>query len=94
MQLAIARGRSIVGRPPAPALADCCRGAQCQVEISANNVGGLLGDGAWLWIELNRTGTGDYTGSDCIQTGPAGLNGAARERGGVTWTDSGFGERQ
>jgi len=65
------------------------QGAQYQVEISANNVGGVPGDGVWLWIELNSNGTGDYTGGDCIHTGPTGLNGAAHERGDVTWTDSG-----
>lgn len=42
-----------------------------------------------MWIALNRDGTGDYTGSDCIHTGSAGLNGAGHERGDVTWTDSG-----
>ncbi len=60
-----------------------------QVEISANNVGGVPGDGVWLWIGLNRNGSGGYTGADCIHTGPAGLNGAGHERGDVTWTDSG-----
>ena len=52
-------------------------------------MGGVPGDGVWLWIELNSNGTGDYTGGDCIHTGPTGLNGAAHERGDVTWTDSG-----
>jgi hypothetical protein len=53
-----------------------------------NNVGGVPGDGVWLWIELNSNGSGDYIGSDCIHTGPAGLNGAGHQRGDVTWTDS------
>jgi hypothetical protein len=72
-----------------PALADYGKGAQFQVEISANNVGGVPGDGVWLWIELSSNGTGDYTGADCIHTGSAGLNGAGHQRGDVTWTDSG-----
>ncbi|HZD67942.1 MAG TPA: hypothetical protein VFA45_03180 [Actinomycetes bacterium] len=69
-----------------PALADYGTGAQYQVEISANNVGGVPGDGVWLWIVLNKDGTGDYTGSDCIHTGSAGLNDAGTEQGDVTWT--------
>jgi hypothetical protein len=80
---------ALAGTAATPALADYGTGAQYQVEISANNVGGVPGDGVWLWIELNSNGGGDYTGSDCIHTGPAGLNGAASERGDVTWTDSG-----
>jgi len=79
----------MAGAVATPALADYGTGAQYQVEISANNVGGVPGDGVWLWIELNSNGTGDYTGGDCIHTGPTGLNGAAHERGDVTWTDSG-----
>jgi hypothetical protein len=71
-----------------PALADYGTGAQYQVEISANNVGGVPGDGVWLWIALNKNGTGDYTGSDCIHTGSAGLNAAGTEQGDVTWTDA------
>ncbi len=80
---------ALAGTAATPALADYGTGAQYQIEISANNVGGVPGDGVWLWIELNSNGTGDYTGSDCIHTGSAGLNGAASERGDVTWTDSG-----
>ncbi len=80
---------AMAGATATPAFADYGKGAQYQVEISANNVGGVPGDGVWLWIELNRDGSGDYTGSDCIHTGPAGLNGAAHERGDVTWADSG-----
>src|SRR5260221_927998 len=72
-----------------PALADYGTGAQFQIEISANNVGGVPGDGVWLWIALNKNGTGDYTGADCIHTGSFGLNGAGHEQGDVTWTDSG-----
>src|SRR5215470_20278338 len=80
---------ALVGTGVTPALADYGTGAQFQIEISANNVGGVPGDGVWLWIELNSNGTGDYTGSDCIHTGSAGLNGAGHQRGDVTWTDSG-----
>src|SRR6266496_5128958 len=68
---------AMAGAAATPALADYGTGARYQVEISANNVGGVPGDGVWLWIEMNSNGTGDYTGSDCIHTGPAGLNGAA-----------------
>jgi hypothetical protein len=64
-------------------------GAQYQIAISANNVGGVPGDGVWTWIALYPDGTGDYTAADCIHTGSAGLNGAGHERGDVTWTDSG-----
>jgi hypothetical protein len=80
---------ALAGAAATPALADYGTGAQYQVEISANNVGGVPGDGVWLWIELNRNGSGDYTGADCIHTGPAGLNGAGHQWGDVTWTDSG-----
>jgi hypothetical protein len=76
-----------------PASADYGPGAQYQIEISANNVGGPTGDGVWLWIALYRDGSGDYAGSDCIHTGSLlghpGLNGAAAERGDVTWRDTG-----
>ncbi|HEV8279270.1 MAG TPA: hypothetical protein VGQ26_26750 [Streptosporangiaceae bacterium] len=80
---------ALVGTAATPALADYGPGAQFQVEISANNVGGVPGDGVWLWIELNRDGGGDYTGSDCIHSGPGGPNGAGHQRGDVEWTDSG-----
>jgi hypothetical protein len=76
-----------------PASADYGPGAVYQVEISANDVGGVPGDGVWLWIALYPDQTGDYAGSDCIHTGSLlghpGLNGAGHERGDVTWTDSG-----
>jgi len=76
-----------------PAAADYGPGALYQVEISANNVGSVPGDGVWLWIALYPDHTGDYTGSDCIHTGSLlghpGLNGAGNQRGDVTWTDSG-----
>jgi hypothetical protein len=78
---------SIVAAPRASA--EYGKGAVFQVEISANNVGGVPGGGAWIWIGLNRDGTGDYTMADCIHTGRAGLNAAAHSRGDVTWTDDG-----
>ena len=80
---------ALAGTAATPALADYCTGAQYQIEISANNAGGVPGDGVWLWIALNSGGTGDYQGTDCIHTGPAGLNGAAHEQGDVQWTDAG-----
>jgi hypothetical protein len=70
-------------------LADYGAGAQYQIELSANNVGGVPGSGLWLWIELNRDGSGDYTGSVCIHTGSAGLNSAFPEAGDVSWSDNG-----
>lgn len=80
---------ALAGTVATPAFADYGTGAQFQVEISANNVGGVPGDGVWLWIALNSGGTGDYQGTDCIHTGSAGLNGAAHEQGNVQWTDAG-----
>jgi len=70
-------------------LADYGNTAQYQIELSANNVGGVPGDGLWLWIELNSDGSGDYTGSVCIHTGSAGRNSAFPEAGDVRWTDDG-----
>lgn len=67
-----------------PALADYGQGAAYQVELSAN-ISGRAGGGVWLWIELNRSGTGDYSGSDCGHGG----QGAAPDSGSVTWTFSG-----
>ena len=81
---------ALVGTGATPALADYGNSAQFQIAISANNEGvGLPGDGVWLWIALNSGGTGTYQGTDCIHTGPAGLNGAAHEQGDVQWTDAG-----
>jgi hypothetical protein len=69
----------------APALADYGTGAQYQIELSAN-IPGTQGGGVWLWITLNRNGTGDYSGSDCGHGGA----GAASDKGDVTsWTISG-----
>lgn len=53
-----------------------------QIELTAN-VGGHQGGGVWLWIELDSNGTGDYTGSDCGHG-----DGAAPDRGDVTWSSS------
>jgi hypothetical protein len=71
------------------AQADYGPGAVYQIEISANNVGGVPGDGAWIWIALNSNHTGDYEMTDCIHTGSAGLNTASHSSGDVTWTDDG-----
>jgi hypothetical protein len=70
------------------AFADYGPGAQYQIEISDNAPGGVPGNGAWLWIELNANGTGDYAGAICIHTGPAGLNSAESDTGDVTWSDT------
>jgi hypothetical protein len=67
-----------------PASADYGQGGAYQIELSAN-ISGPHGGGVWLWIELNRGGTGDYQGSDC---GHGGL-GAAADSGTVTWSSSG-----
>ena len=64
-----------------PASAAYGHGAVYQVELSAN-VGGPQGGGVWLWIELNRDGTGDYQGSDC---GHGGQGAAAHDSGDVNW---------
>jgi hypothetical protein len=72
-----------------PASADYGRGALYQVEITANE-SGPNGGGIWLWVELTpsagstTSGTGDYAGSDCGHG-----NGAASDRGDVTWSSSG-----
>jgi hypothetical protein len=69
-------------------------GAVYQVEISANSVGKFTADpssggGVWLWIELDKDGTGDYTGSDCFHDAPGGGAGAIADRGDVTWSTDG-----
>jgi hypothetical protein len=69
------------------AFADYGPGAPYQIEISDNSPGGVPGNGAWLWIELNADGTGDYQGAICIHTGPTG-DGAESEQGDVTWSDA------
>jgi hypothetical protein len=70
-------------------LADYGATAQYQIEFSANNVGGVPGDGLWLWIELGRDGSGDFTGSICVHTGSAGLDSAFAQAGDVSWSDDG-----
>ena len=51
-----------------------------QIELSAN-IPGVQGGGLWLWIGLNPSGEGDYSGSDCGHGGA----GAASDKGDVTW---------
>lgn len=75
---------AVAGLMAAPALADYGKGAQYQIELSAN-ISGKTGGGVWLWITLNSNGTGDYAGSDCGHGG----TGAASDKGDVTWTSSG-----
>jgi hypothetical protein len=55
-----------------------------QVELSGN-IPSVQGGGVWLWIGLNPNGTGDYSGSDCGHGG----QGAASDKGDVTWSLSG-----
>jgi hypothetical protein len=74
---------------PTTTFADYGRGAVYQIEISANNVGQVPGDGAWIWIALNRDGTGDYEATDCVHTGSGGLNTAGHSAGDVRWTSDG-----
>jgi hypothetical protein len=69
------------------ARADYGNDAVYQIEISANQVTRDGGGGAWLWIELDADGTGDYTGSDCGHG--FGGSGAAPDSGDVTWASSG-----
>ena len=68
----------------ATASADYGRGTIYNVELSAN-AGGPQGGGVWLWIALNKDGTGDYAGSDCGHGG----GGAASDKGDVTWSSTG-----
>jgi hypothetical protein len=63
-----------------PAAADYGNGAVRQIELSAN-IPSPQGGGAWLWIELNANGTGDYNGADC---GHGGV-GATSDKGDVWW---------
>jgi hypothetical protein len=72
-----------------PASADYGPGALYEVEITANDPG-PNGGGIWLWIALypsggsTTSGTGDYAGADCGHG-----NGAASDRGDVTWSSAG-----
>lgn len=77
----------LVAGTSGPAWADYGSSAVYQVEISANQTSPDGGGGAWLWIELDSNGTGDYTGSDCGHG--FGSAGASADRGDVTWTASG-----
>lgn len=63
----------------ATASADYGTGAVYQIELSAN-APGTQGGGVWLWITLNRNGSGDYAGSDCGHGGA----GAASDKGDIT----------
>src|SRR5712691_9284357 len=80
---------ALVAAMAGAASADYGPGAMYQVEITANEAG-PNGGGIWLWIELSpsggstTSGTGDYAGSDCGHG-----NGAASDRGDVTWSSSG-----
>jgi hypothetical protein len=74
---------------PTTTFADYGKGAVYQIEISANNVGQVPGDGAWIWIALNRDGTGDFVAADCVHTGSLGLNAADHSAGDVSWTSDG-----
>jgi hypothetical protein len=89
--LALAGGLAVVAAPAA-ALADYGSSAVYQIELSANLNGQAAqllggGGGAWLWIELSRNHTGDYTGSDCGHG--FGGTGAVADSGSVTWSDNG-----
>lgn len=73
----------------APAFADYGPGAQFQVELSANDVGGVPGHGLWLWLELNPDRTADYSGSICVHNGSDGIDRATPVSGDTIWTDNG-----
>jgi hypothetical protein len=57
--------------------------AAYQVELSAN-LGGRMGGGIWLWLELDKDHGGIYAGSDCAHG-----SGAASDRGTLTWRQVG-----
>jgi len=61
------------------AQADYGKGALYQVELTAN-IGGPQGGGVWLWITLNKSGAGDYSGADCGHG-----EGSVSDKGDVTW---------
>lgn len=77
----IALMASLAAATAAGASAQYGRGAVYQVELSMN-IPGKQGGGIWLWFALNQDGTGDYAGSDCGHGG----QGAASDKGDVTWT--------
>jgi hypothetical protein len=60
-------------------------GAIYQIELSAN-IPSPQGGGIWLWIGLDPDGQGDYAGSDCGHGG----EGAASDKGDVTWHYAGL----
>lgn len=68
----------------APARADYGPGSVYNIELSAN-LAGPQGGGAWIWIQLQANGTGEYQGSDCGH----GLAPASPDSGTVTWSSSG-----
>lgn len=68
--------------PVAGASAHYGRGAYRQIELSAN-LSGSKGGGAWLWIELNEDGEGNYSGADCGR----GAAGASSDKGVVEWKE-------
>ena len=72
---------SLAAATAATASAQYGRGAVYQVELSMN-VPGNQGGGVWLWLSLNKDGTGDYAGADCGHGG----QGTASDKGDVTWT--------
>ena len=86
----LAGALSLAALPVAsPALADYGASAQFQVEMSANDVGGVPGHGLWLWMELDQDGTVSYSGSICVHNGSDGINRATPVNGDTTWTDNG-----
>lgn len=70
-----------------PVLAtDYGSGAAYQVAVStSSSLGGI-----WLWIELDRGGTGEYQGADCVHA-PHTLFGVgtSADSGMVNWTSNG-----
>jgi hypothetical protein len=82
--LLIALVAGFAGATAAGASAQYGPGAVYEVELSMN-IPGKQGGGVWLWLALNRDGTGDYAGADCGHGG----QGAASDKGDVTWTQVG-----
>lgn len=72
--------------------ADYGSGTVYNIEFSANSVGVVqgTGKGLWLWIELNSSGGGDFTGAGCKHNGSGGADGATPQSGDViNWSYSG-----
>jgi hypothetical protein len=67
----------------APAWADYGHGSVYNIELSAN-LAGKDGGGAWIWIQLQANGTGEYQGSDCGH----GQAPATPDSGTVSWSSS------